>query len=128
LQAQGKKLLLDDRPVVFQRRPHLRFWGAIRERFQWGRIFAETRAGSILSHRRYFFAAGTILLPFLLFLRAYRHMRRQKLGFGKTFSTLPIVSLLVVVWSFGEFVGYLTSGTGANHEPAKTVKVKEVCP
>lgn len=107
LRARGMRLILDPRPVVHQHRPAMGLWAALRERVQWGRVFAETRAARAGMGRRLLRALGTPLLPALLKLRAFSHMRRQRQSAGRIVTTMPIVGLLCVAWSWGELLGYL---------------------
>ena len=47
------------------------------------------------------------LLPALLLFRMARHVRSRK-RLGREFlSALPYLTLFVVVWAWGEFLGYL---------------------
>lgn len=107
LRARGVRLFLDPRPVVYQHRPAMGLWSALRERVQWGRVFAETRAARTWIGLRLLHALGTPLLPALLKWRAFTHMRRQGQSAGRVLATMPIVSLLCAAWSWGEFLGYL---------------------
>ncbi|MBP6214463.1 MAG: hypothetical protein KA447_15600 [Pyrinomonadaceae bacterium] len=104
--SKGQTLYLDDRPVVFQKRRKLTIFGALSERVEWGRVFAETRAIRFSIVLRVIYAAGSPMLPPLLLLRSFRHMWRQRLTVGRMISTLPVVFLLLCGWSCGEFVGY----------------------
>ena len=127
LHRQGKRLFLDNRPVVYQKRPQLTVRQALSERIAWGRVFAETRIKEISTSRRFLFALGSLLLPPLMLARVYRHMRRQKQTLGKMFSTLPIVFLLVVGWSVGELLGYLTGEPQRAHTALKAVRPSDTC-
>jgi hypothetical protein len=106
LLSQGKKLFLDDRPGVYQKRKKLKFLRVFGERIVWGRVFAETRANELSIIRRFFFAACTPMLPPLMLVRIIRHILRQKQTLGRMISTLPI-ALLLLGWAFGELLGYL---------------------
>lgn len=112
LQSLGKKIFLDNRPVVYQMRTSLMFRQALIERVAWGRVFAETRAGRLSTLRRFLFAAGSLLLPGPMSARVYKHMKRQGQPNGTIFSTLPVVFVLLIGWSVGELLGYV------NGEPA----------
>jgi hypothetical protein len=104
--SRGKKLFLDDRPVVFQMRPRLKFGQAMKERVSWGRVFAETRANNLTPFYRFGFSLGTIFLPLIMFSRVFKNMRRQRQTVKTIFSTLPIAFVLLLAWSVGEFLGY----------------------
>ncbi len=107
LKRNGRKLFLDDRPVVFQNRKGITFIKALRERIGWGRIFAETRVREITFLKRLVFALSWILLPFVMTWRVFGHMLRQRQSLWIIFSTLPMAFLLLIAWSWGEFLGYL---------------------
>ena len=106
MRSRGNKLFLDDGPVVFQMRPHLKFGQAMKERVNWGRVFAETRANNLTALYRFLFSVGTLFLPLVLSSRVLRHMRRQRQTIVTIISTLPIAFVLLICWSVGEFVDY----------------------
>lgn len=103
----GSKLYLNEKMVVFQHRPPLSLSKAIRERIEWGQIFAETRGNKMSMSKRLIFAAGTIFLPVLLLGRIIKDMSRQKRTLRQMTKVLPLSWLLLLGWSLGEFIGYL---------------------
>lgn len=107
LRSSGAELYLDGRMVVDQHRPAMSLGPALRERIEWGRIFAETRAAAGRGWRRFYYAAGTPLLPFLLFARACGHMRRQRRTPGQIITALPVLACLLTGWALGELIGYV---------------------
>jgi hypothetical protein len=107
LQNRGTKLYLDERMVVFQNRPPLLIKNIWRERLDWGRIFAETRAREMSFTRRLIYAAGAIFLPPLLFVRVLKNMRRQKRSARQMWNATPYLLFLLIGWSAGESTGYL---------------------
>jgi hypothetical protein len=107
LRERGENLVLDEKIVVYQNRPPLSLTEALRERIEWGRVFAETRASQIGVGRRLLFAAGTIFLPPLLLARFVKNMRRQKRSMKLMARVLPLGLPLLAGWSLGEFFGYL---------------------
>jgi hypothetical protein len=125
--SQGKKLFLDDRPVVYQKRKGLKLIWILRERIGWGRVFAETRVNELSYFRRFVFTACSPLLPPLLLFRAFRHMRRQKQTPGRIISTLPIAFLLLFGWSFGELIGYFIGEPGPVYNELNTVQPSDSC-
>ncbi|MEP6506690.1 MAG: glycosyltransferase [Gemmatimonadales bacterium] len=79
------------------------------ERFRFGRLFASKRFHSTAVAPRLAFAAATPLLPFLLLARiARRSCASPRLAGLFARSSAYIVPLLVA-WSAGELVGYVTS-------------------
>lgn len=127
LRSLGRKILLTDGPVVYQCRPRLRLRKAITERVEWGRVFAQTRVGLLSPPRRILFAAGTILLPSILFVRAFRNMYRQGQGVKAMLSTLPLIAVLVTSWSVGELAGYLSRGKEAKFALRNFLGARKSC-
>lgn len=114
LRRAGHTLKLEPGMVVHQTRRNLRFLPALRERFVWGRSFAGTRALEISNIQRATFAAFSFLLPFLLTVRIVARGIGKRRQPAKLVAALPIVFLLEIFWSMGEFVGYVTRRTSAN--------------
>ncbi len=108
LQARGTKLFLDPHLVVYQHRPMTSLRSAIRERAQWGRIFAETRVRACGAWRRLIYAFGSPILPALLTFRVLGHMIRQGRSAVQILKSLPLVAVFEMGWSWGEFVGYVS--------------------
>jgi hypothetical protein len=117
LQARGETLFLDPRMLVSQQRPTPRFAQAYRERIDWGRTFAETRALTCPPWRRLAYAVGTPALPFLLVVRMTRHMRRQRRTCWQLATTLPLAFVLLTGWAIGECAGYLARSRCAKSPP-----------
>jgi hypothetical protein len=107
LRSRGETVFLDPRMLVRERRPRIRFSAAFRERIEWGRVFAETRVAACSRWQRISYAAGAVLLPFLLMGRVCKHMKRQRRSFKQMITTLPLAACLLFGWSLGEFTGYL---------------------
>jgi hypothetical protein len=107
LRSRGQSLFLDPRMVIYQHRPKITVFQALRERVEWGRIFAETRVAKCSSCLRIVYAAGSLLLPPLLLIRVLRNMLRQRQTLGRVVQTLPLAACLVVGTALGEFLGYL---------------------
>jgi len=106
LRQRGYHVLLDPRLLVFQHRPPMSLGNALRERVQWGRVFAQTRIRQGIGARRMLLAFGTVVLPLVLLMRALGHMMRQQRSAGQILRTLPLLKLLLIAWSWGEFLGY----------------------
>ena len=114
LRSRGETIFLDPRMIVYEHRSRITLLQALRERVEWGRIFAETRISTCSFWRRIFFAAGTSVLPALLILRVFRHMLRQRRSARQFAQTMPLAAFLLVAWSWGEFIGYLGGLMRAN--------------
>lgn len=116
LRRDGATLKLNPEMVVHQTRRNLSFLFALRERIVWGRSFAGTRAMEVSNLRRALFAAFSFLLPFVLTFRIVALGLKKQRFLGRLFCSLPIVFLLEIFWSFGEFVGYVTRKTSAERK------------
>jgi hypothetical protein len=119
LRARGEVLYLDPRLVVYQQRPPISWVDALRERIEWGRIFAETRAARLSTRRRLLYAAGAPLLPAVLSARVWGHMRRQRLGAWRLFSTLLPAIVLLTGWVLGELAGYVSGPPRGAHDGSR---------
>jgi hypothetical protein len=108
LHGRGEKLGLTPRAVVYQHRTDLRFVGALRERFIWGRSYAATRGRLVGRARRAVYAALSPALPGILLWRMARNVIRKRRCVGAFFKALPLTTLLTAAWSLGELAGYVT--------------------
>lgn len=109
LQRAGATLFLTPDLVVSQQRGPLRFLSLLRERVAWGRLYAWTRARELAPVRRIGLALMTPLLPVLLFFRIARLQIDGKRTFGKFAAASPAVAVLLIAWSVGEAIGYITA-------------------
>ena len=107
LRSRGEVVFLDPNMVVYQHRPAMGLFRAVRERIEWGRIFAETRVARCSLWRRVCYAVGTAILPALLLVRVLRHMLRQSRSTSQIVKTLPLTACLLTGWALGELSGYL---------------------
>jgi hypothetical protein len=120
LRSRGEVVFLDPRLVVYQHRPAIGLFRAVRERIEWGRIFAETRVARCSLWRRVCYAAGTAILPALLLLRVLRNMLRQGRSVTQIVQTLPLTACLLAGWALGEFSGYVRGQQAAEVSLTKT--------
>ncbi|MEP6902067.1 MAG: glycosyltransferase [Actinomycetota bacterium] len=81
------------------------------QRFYKGRCFAGMRFAKETFSKRVFYAAGSVFLPAVFFVRTAAPVLRRKRFFGKFLLSLPIIVLAIVLWSIGETTGFL-AGTG----------------
>lgn len=108
----GFELCTTPRVVVWQARSGLTLCAALQERYVWARSFAGTRARISGGVRRWIWAAASPILPLLMTWRLFRTTVQRgtyKLQFARA---LPLIVLLQIAWSFGEFVGYVTADPG----------------
>jgi hypothetical protein len=108
LQRAGETLYLTPELVVDQWRSPLRFGSLLNERFAWGRLFAYTRAVELTTVKRLALAVLAPLLPLVLLVRHTRLQAAKRVSFGRFLAASPIIFALLLAWSFGEALGYLT--------------------
>lgn len=122
LRALGENLFLDPRLAVFQMRPPIGLFSALRERVEWARIFAQTRLAGRSFALRTLYALGSVFLPPVLLSRALRHMLRQRRSIKQIAFVLPLLGVLLIAWAAGEFWGYVRHTT---HAPLLVSTYKE---
>lgn len=105
---RGETLFLTPDFVVWQHRKRLRLGEVLRERFEWGRLFAYTRVRESPPVRRLAYAVLSPLLPLILLLRHTRIQAQKRVRFWTYLRVLPLVALLLAAWSAGELAGYVT--------------------
>jgi hypothetical protein len=108
LQRRGHQLYLSPDLVVDQDRGRLRLSRVLGERFAWGRLFSYTRAREQPLFRRLMYAALSPLLPFVLLARHARVQFSKRAALGQFAAASPLVFMLLMAWSAGETVGYVT--------------------
>ncbi|MDX1648479.1 MAG: glycosyltransferase [Myxococcota bacterium] len=102
----GPLRLTPDAPVTMRR--HVRFRDAVRERYAFGRLFGCTRLAFASLPMRVAYTLGAPLLPLVLLGRMARRalpaaeLRRPFLR------ALGPLAAMVLAWSWGEWLGYLT--------------------
>jgi hypothetical protein len=108
LARDGETLWLTPELVVWQRRRGLSVGSIVRERIDWGRLFAYTRVRDAGPMRRAAYAALSPVLPLVLLLRHARMQASKRVAFGRFVRVSPLVALFLVAWSWGELLGYVT--------------------
>ena len=107
---EGRRLLLCSAEVAFHNT--MRPAKALLQRFHYGRGYAADRIAGRSFAVRPFFAAATVLLPFLLTARSASHARRSPWR-GRFLRALPWLILMNLFWSAGELAGYVTGEPGS---------------
>jgi hypothetical protein len=81
---------------------------ALRERYAFGRIFGQTRSHRIAARRRVLYATLAPALPLLLLWRmTSKAMRSAAMARNFARGFVPLLGL-ILCWSFGEWLGYIT--------------------
>ncbi|MBI2833645.1 MAG: hypothetical protein HYX76_04385 [Acidobacteria bacterium] len=97
----------------------IRLSQALRDRFDFGRLFASTRIARRGRLARGAYAAASVLLPPLLMWRVARQVigdSRLASGFVRA---LPVLVLTSTAWAAGEMVGYATARPGTALTPGR---------
>ncbi len=118
LAARGETLWLSPHLVVYQHRLNLRLRPALQERYVWGRSYAAMRTATVAGLRRLILATLSPVLPLVLLQRQLRNVLRTRRNRAAFLRALPLIVLLTMAWSYGEFVGYLTARPAAFAESA----------
>jgi hypothetical protein len=109
LARSGETLFLTPELVVHQRRRGLRVGSILRERVEWGRLFACTRVREVGGARRLAYAALSPVLPVVLLARHTRMQMDKRIRLGRFLRASPFVALFLAAWSFGELMGYVSA-------------------
>ena len=107
LHARGMSLWLSPEIVVYQQRS-IGFNEALHDRYRFGRLFGARRAMSAPFTHRLLYLAAAPLLPVLLTVRTMRDAHRKPDYTAPFWQSFWLVSLLNLVWAWGEFLGSLT--------------------
>jgi hypothetical protein len=107
LQQHIGPLWLTPRPRVTMRRS-VTLWGAIRERYAFGRLFGCTRLDFSGGGSRLYYCLLAPALPFVLFKRMAAKGLRHRTSAPAFARAVPALVLMVLAWSWGEWLGYLT--------------------
>jgi hypothetical protein len=100
-------LWLTPRVQVYVRRD-VRFGDAVYERYAFGRLFGATRIAHEPASRRLYFAAVAPALPAVLMSRMISKAKQDKALMGEFMRALPAILTMVLAWSWGEWLGYVT--------------------
>lgn len=102
-------------------RRRVRFRDAVYERYAFGRLFGATRVGTLSFPRRLLHVLLAPALPALLFGRLGAKALASTDTAAKFIRALPALAVLVLAWSWGEGLGYLTG-----RRPARITTAPEV--
>ena len=78
-----------------------------KQRFTYSRFYAALRVASDGLPKRLLAAGATVILPPLLLSRFVRQVLSKRRLRMELVSALPMLCVFVVIWAFGEWVGYL---------------------
>jgi hypothetical protein len=102
----GPLCLVADAPVRMRR--HVRLGDALYERYAFGRLFGCTRLAFASPWRRALYTLGAPALPLLLLTRMAAKALPAPVLRGRFLRALPALTGMVLTWTWGEWLGYLT--------------------
>jgi hypothetical protein len=104
--ARGETLWLSPDLIVHQHRSR-NIWEGLQEPFGRGFGFASMRVVRSSAGQRLFYTIFSPFLPALHLKRLISNVIRKKTRSGPVIRALPFIFLLSILWSWGEFIGYL---------------------
>ena len=110
LRERGQTLWLSPKLLTYQQREII-LGPAIRERYEFGRLYGGLRVAHLSGFRRLLLIAATPLLPVLMVYRVLQGVIRKRRNVGVCLAAMPYLILFAAVWSWGELVGYVTGRT-----------------
>lgn len=117
LAGRGESLWLSPALLTYQQRS-FRLGAALRERYEFGRLYGAMRVSATPLARRMMMAAGALILPFLLVARVFLAAFGKRRHVAQCFRAVFYLALFASVWSWGELLGYLTAQPPANWRTA----------
>ena len=108
LRAKGDRVVLAPAAVVSQHRLGLTLGAGLKERYVWGRSYAASRSKLATTGKRLFWGAFSPALPVLMLTRMTLMARKKQRTWGSFVKAFPLTAMLIVSWSWGEFIGYIT--------------------
>ena len=118
LRQLGASMWFDPRVVVYEQR-QLQLSDALRDRFNFGRLFGSTRVPGVRLPKRAAMAAAAVLMPPVLIGRIVGTLRRRGRHQNQLLRCMPSLVLISTAWLFGEAIGYLTGTAGRSLRPAR---------
>lgn len=117
--TRGPLWMVPDAVVTMTR--HVSLAGAVREAYGQGRLFASKRVERTGALRRLKFLTLAPALPMVLFLRRAMKAASQRASARRFLRALPWIGVLILAWSWGEWLGYLTG-----RPPSRLVLARDV--
>jgi len=106
LMASGATVALSPEMVVFQHRSDLALGDALRERYIWGRSYAEARSRELGAAQRAVHAVASPILPLVLMGRIAATAWSRRRHVREFMRCAPLIALLTLCWCVGEGTGY----------------------
>jgi hypothetical protein len=99
--------------VLVRHRRRLSSREALRDRYEFGRLFASSRLRGAPLVRRAVYVLFSFVLPLVIVERVVARYLRGGRRLSELLRVLPSLALVAVAWAYGELLGYLT-GKSAN--------------
>jgi hypothetical protein len=107
LLADGEKLWLSPDIVVYQNR-NINLGRAVQVAYRRGRVFGSKRVLNSGPYKRVLYTFCSLVLPILLLGRFVINVLCKRSQMAAIVKAFPFIVLLALLWSLGEFMGYLT--------------------
>jgi hypothetical protein len=105
---RGWKIGIEPEAIAYQMRTGLDFRSVLKERFIWGRHYAAQRQRDFPKWKALVYSVFSAFLPLILLFRKTHTIIKKRRNIGIYFSVLPLTFVLIIFWSAGEMVGYIT--------------------
>jgi hypothetical protein len=103
----GEKLLLSPDIIVYQNRS-INLGRAVQVAYRRGRVFASKRIIGATLIERTFYSFFSLFLPILLLGRLFFNIFYKRVQLFSIARAFPFIVLFSALWSYGEFIGYIT--------------------
>lgn len=111
LLAHGEKLWFSPDLLVYQHR-NIDFLNAARIAYKRGRAFASARLSKFTPGQRIFYTVFSPCLPVKLLGKLLVNIMAKRSHLNTFVFAFPLIVLFSILWSWGEFVGFLKSRAG----------------
>jgi len=108
LLAQNVTLWMRPQIIVSLDRGAVSLARALRERYEWGRLFGFVRVREISLARRFLLIAASPLIPLVMLWRNARRVWKFKRHRREFVAALPYMLVLAAAWGCGELAAYIT--------------------
>lgn len=112
LKHKGYEIYMEPSIIIYHNKKY-NLKKTINQFYHQARYFAARRGGSSTLSKRLFFVPASLILPVLLPFRIVVRTIKKGSHLEKLLLALPYLTILMSVWSFGEFIGYLTGEGGS---------------
>lgn len=96
--------------IIVHHKKEFGFFYFLAQRFHYSRSFAGMRRSRITNSKRLFYLCFSPFLPLLMTWRIARQLIQKKRYYKEFLLSLPVLTMFMVSYAGGEFVGYLLGG------------------